>query len=94
MRPTRRTIHAALTAGNAITAAACGLLSLLRYATEAGHTLRIAYTKDDGTTSDRPITPERVWLSQAGHWCVRAACLLRGEHRTFRVARITALETA
>jgi len=94
MRHTRRTLRAAHAAGHALAAAACGLLGLLRYATKAGLTVLISYVKDDGTPSTRTITPERVWRSKAGHLCVRALCALRGEHRTFRVARITALETA
>lgn len=94
MRHTCRTIHAALTTSHALAAAARGTLSLLRYATDAGLTLLIAYTKEDGTPSVRTIAPEKVWLSKAGDWCLRALCALRGEHRTFRVSRITALETA
>ena len=94
MRHTRRAIRAALTTTRALAAAACGLLELLRYATETGSTVRIAYVKDDGTPSTRTIAPQKVWRSKAGHWCLRAACLLRGEDRTFRVGRITALETA
>ncbi|WP_330479886.1 WYL domain-containing protein (plasmid) [Streptomyces platensis] len=93
-RHTRRAIRAALTAGQALAAAACGLLGLLRYAAKTGLTLLISYVKEDGTESNRPITPEKVWLSKAGDWCLRAACLLRGEHRTFRIGRITTLETA
>ncbi|MEW9521827.1 WYL domain-containing protein [Streptomyces tubercidicus] len=94
MRHTRRAIHAALTTTRALAAAACGLVELLRYASETGRTVLIGYVKDDGTASVRPIAPEKVWRSKAGHWCLRAACLLRGEHRTFRIGRITALETA
>uniref|UniRef100_UPI0030E03DA0 WYL domain-containing protein n=1 Tax=Streptomyces tubercidicus TaxID=47759 RepID=UPI0030E03DA0 len=94
MRHTRRATRAALATGKALAAAACGLLGLLRYATEAGLTVLIGYIKEDSTQSVRPITPEKVWLSKAGYWCLRGACLLRGEHRTFRVGRITNLETA
>ncbi|MGY5127389.1 WYL domain-containing protein [Streptomyces nigrescens] len=94
MRHTRSATRAALTTSHALAAAACGLLGLLRYAAKAGLTVLIGYTKEDGTESVRPIAPEKVWRSQAGYWCLRAACLLRGEHRTFRVGRITNLETA
>lgn len=94
----RRTITAALTAGHTLVAAAAGPLSLLRHqlthAANAGRTVRIGYVKENGTASTRTITPEKVWRSKAGDWCLRATCLLRGEHRTFHVARITAMETA
>lgn len=90
MRHTRRAIHAALSTSRALAAAACGYLGLLRYAIEAGLTVRIGYVKEDGTPSVRDAKPEHVWLSRGGHWCLRAACLLRGEHRTFRIGRITA----
>lgn len=94
MRHTRRATRAALNTGHVLAAAACGLLGLLRYAAKAGLTVLIGYVKEGGTQSVRPITPEKVWLSKAGYWVVRAACALRGEHRTFRVGRITNLETA
>ena len=94
MRHTRRTTRAALVAGHYLAAAACGRLGLLRYAAKAGLTVRIGYVKEDGAASVRAIAPEKVWLSKAGYWCLRAACLLRGESRTFRVGRITDLETA
>ncbi|MER6844878.1 WYL domain-containing protein [Streptomyces platensis] len=94
MRHTRHAIQAALTTTRALAAAACGLPELLRYAAETGLTVLIGYTKDDGAASVRTIAPQKVWRSKAGHWCLRAACLLRGEDRTFRVARITSLETA
>lgn len=94
MRHTRRAIRAALTTSRALAAAAQGTLGLLRYATEAGLTVRISYVKDDGTASLRPVAPEKVWLSKAGDWCLRGLCALRGEHRTFRIGRITACTTA
>jgi len=94
MRHTRHAIRAAHATGHALVAAACGLVGLLRYAAEAGLTVLISYMKEDGTESTRDVAPQKVWRSKAGDWCLRAACLLRGEHRTFRVGRITALETA
>ncbi|MGW7636061.1 WYL domain-containing protein [Streptomyces decoyicus] len=94
MRHTRRATRAALNTGHALAAAACGLLGLLRYAAKARLTVRIGYVKEDGTESIRRIAPERVWRSEAGHLCLRALCALRGDTRTFRVARITTWETA
>lgn len=90
MRPTRRAIHAALTTSRTLAAAARGTRGLLHHAADTGRTVLISYVKEDGTESTRPITPEKIWLSKAGEWCLRAACLLRGEHRTFRIGRITA----
>lgn len=94
MRTTRRTIRAALTTGRTLAAAARGPLSLLRHAIEAHLVMRIAYVKEDGTPSVRTITPDKVWRSKAGDWCVRAHDALRDAGRTFRVDRITTLETA
>lgn len=94
MRRTRTALHAARTAGYALVAAAGGTLSLLRYAAETGLTVLIAYVKDDGTPSIRDIAPKKVWRSRAGDWCVRAYDALRDAARTFRVDRITNLETA
>ncbi|MFF9787228.1 WYL domain-containing protein [Streptomyces nigrescens] len=94
MRHTRRAIRAALTAGRALAAAACGIVELLRYAAETGRNVLMGYVKEDGTQSVRTVAPQKVWRSKAGHWCLRAACLLRGEDRTFRLDRVTALETA
>ncbi|MFE1767294.1 WYL domain-containing protein [Streptomyces angustmyceticus] len=94
MRHTRRAIHAALTTSRTLAAAATGTLGLVRHAAENGLALLISYVKEDGTPSVRPITPEKVWRSKAGDWCLRAACALRGEHRTFRIGRITVLEIA
>lgn len=94
MRHTRRAIHAALTAGRVLAAAAQGTLGLLRYATEAGLTVRISYVKEDGTASVRDVRPELVRPSQAGNWYTTTRCLLRGERRSFRLDRITACTTA
>lgn len=94
MRHTRRATRAALTTTRALAAAACGLIGLLRYAAEAGRTVRIGYVKEDGTASVRDIRPEQVDHNKAGDLYVRATCLLRGERRNFRLDRITALETA
>ncbi|MFJ6608131.1 WYL domain-containing protein [Streptomyces lydicus] len=94
MRHTRRTIRAALTNTRALAAAACGRLDLLRYATETGRTVRITYVKEDGTASIRDIRPEQVRRSKAGDLYVRAHDFLRDAARSFRLDRITALETA
>ncbi|MEW1754170.1 WYL domain-containing protein [Streptomyces angustmyceticus] len=94
MRHTRRAIRAAHATGHALVAAACGLVGLLRYAAETGRTVRIAYTKEDGTASIRDIRPEQVRRSKAGDLYVRAHDFLRDAARTFRLDRITALEAA
>jgi predicted DNA-binding transcriptional regulator YafY len=95
MRHTRRTIRAAYAAGQHLAAAACGLAGLLRYAAQTGRTVRIAYVKEDGTASVRDIRPEQVDRNKkTGDPYLRARCLLRGERRSFRLDRITALTEA
>lgn len=95
---TRRHIRTALHATQAIAHAALSHLHLIRYtltrAAQTGRTVRISYVAEDGTPTERDIAPERVWRSKAGHWCVRAYDHLRNAARSFRLDRITALETA
>lgn len=91
---TRRAIHAALTTGRALAAAARGPRHLLTYAAETGRRVLISYMKENGESSTRTIAPAEVRQSKAGHWYVRAYDLLRGDKRSFRLDRITTLETA
>ncbi|MFI1161335.1 WYL domain-containing protein [Streptomyces sioyaensis] len=94
MRHTRRATRAALNTGQTLAAAACGLLGLLRYAAQAGLTVRIGYVKEDGTASVRDIRPEQVRRSKAGDLYVRAHDFLRDAGRSFRLDRIATWETA
>ncbi|MFI0156258.1 WYL domain-containing protein [Streptomyces lydicus] len=94
MRHTHRHIRAAHTAGHALAAAARGHLTHLRYTLTTTHRVQIAYRKENGETSVRIVEPDKVWRSTAGDWCLRAHDLLRDAARTFRLDRITALETA
>lgn len=92
------TIRAALTNG-ALAALALGTRPyyqhLLNAAARAAHTVRIGYTNEKGEHSERLITPTtKVKRSEAGNWYVRAHDALRDASRSFRIDRITALETA
>lgn len=91
------TIRAALTNG-ALAALALGTRPyyrhLLNAAARTAHAVRIGYTKEDGETSTRLITPAQVCRSKAGDYYVRAYDALRDASRSFRIDRITALETA
>ncbi|MFC9497672.1 WYL domain-containing protein [Streptomyces sp. NPDC056982] len=92
------TIRAALT-NSALAALALGTRPyyqhLLNAAASAAHTVRIGYTKENGEHSERLITPTaKVKQSLAGDYYVRAWDALRAAARTFRIDRITALETA
>lgn len=84
----RRTIRAALSAGQALVAAVRGLRAVLEQAAAVGGAVVIGYRKEDGTESLRVIEPHRVWPTKAGHWAVRGHDQLRGETRTFRLDRI------
>lgn len=94
MRHTHHHIRAALTASHAIAAAARGQLAHLRYTLTTSHRAQIAYRKENGETSIRIIEPQEVRRSKAGDLYVRAHDLLRDATRTFRLDRITNLETA
>ncbi|BCK73982.1 hypothetical protein Srufu_079350 (plasmid) [Streptomyces libani subsp. rufus] len=94
MRHTSRHIRAALTTGHAFAHTALGHLAHLRYTLTTTRRVQIAYRKENGETSVRVIEPETVKRSKAGDLYVRAHDLLRDASRTFRLDRITALETA
>ncbi|MFG2532806.1 WYL domain-containing protein [Streptomyces sp. NPDC048516] len=94
MRHTNRHIHAALTTSLSAAHATLGRLAHLRYTLTTTHRVQIAYRKENGETSVRIVEPDKVWRSKAGDWCLRAHDLLRDASRTFRLDRITALETA
>ena len=92
------TIRAALTNG-ALAALALGTRPyyrhLLDHAAATAQAIRIGYTKENGETSTRLITPTaKVKRSKAGDYYVRAHDFLRDASRSFRIDRITALETA
>lgn len=94
----RRTIRAAVTAGQALITAArgyrFGLLVALFRAVDTRTAVRIAYRKPDGTESSRVIEPVELRATEAGDITVRAADHQSGEDRTFRVDRITDYEPA
>jgi predicted DNA-binding transcriptional regulator YafY len=97
---TRRALRAARTAGEALAAYGRGPLSYLAYllnrAAKTGRTVVIDYVKENGEASTRTIQPTgEVTRSKAGHLYIRAVDQFRGgADRTFRLARITHLETA
>jgi predicted DNA-binding transcriptional regulator YafY len=98
MKHTGRRAHR-YAASALLAAAALGTVALHRHildrAADTGHAVRIAYVKESGEPSVRLIHPERaVQRSKAGRLYVRAHDTLRDAARSFRLDRITALETA
>lgn len=93
----RRTLRAALAAGQALVTAVRGyrfrLLADLFRAIDTRRPVVIAYRKADGTTSVRVIEPAELRVTEAGDITVRAFDWLRGEDRTFRVDRIATHQT-
>lgn len=88
----RRTIRAALAAGQAIARSAVSrtfrlLVDLFR-AVDAGAAVEIAYVKADGTESRRIVEPAELAATSTGAITVRGHDRLRGEDRTFRIDRI------
>jgi predicted DNA-binding transcriptional regulator YafY len=91
-RTARRTVRAALTAGQALVTAVRGhrfrLLVALYRAIDTGATVRIAYTDSKGVYSVRTITPRRLDPTQAGHITCRAYDWRDAEDTTFRTDRM------
>lgn len=90
-------IRAALT-NTALAALSLGTRAYYRHlldaaARTAGQVV-IGYTKENGEHSERLIRPEEVRRSKAGDYYVRAHDALRDANRSFRIDRITTLETA
>lgn len=98
MKQHRTTLIRAALTNTALAAYALGTRPYYRHlldqAAKAATTVRIAYTKEDGESSTRLIQPEEVRRSKAGHYYVRAHDTLRDAARSFRIDRITTLETA
>ena len=53
-----------------------------------GNRYRIIYRDHGGEITERVIDVERIWQAGNGATCVMAHCHLRGERRTFDMARI------
>ncbi|MFI8792601.1 WYL domain-containing protein [Streptomyces sp. NPDC055105] len=92
------TIRAAFT-NTALAALALGTRPYYQHqldtAARTAHAVRIGYTKENGEHSERLITPTaKVEQSKAGDYYVRAWDALRDAKRSFRIDRITTLETA
>ncbi|MFI0822294.1 WYL domain-containing protein [Streptomyces sp. NPDC021098] len=94
---TRHAIRTALHTTQAIAHAALSHLHLIRYtltrAAQHGRTVRIQYVAEDAAATVRDIDPQDVRRSKAGDWYVRAHDHLRDASRSFRLDRITTLET-
>lgn len=94
----RRTIRAALSAGQALVAAASRrsfqLLVTLFRAADQGAAVRIGYRKECGAISERVIEPGEPYPTEAGHIVFRGHDRLRGKSRTFRVDRIVSYQPA
>lgn len=65
-------------------------LSVVRKAIRARRVLGLAYRTNDAPAQERQINPLVVWDLPVG-WMVAGWCTLRGDFRTFRNDRITAL---
>lgn len=57
---------------------------------KAGGTIRVRYTKQNGTVSDRTLKPLYI-KHENGSMYLRAYCYLRREERTFRLSRMDIL---
>jgi hypothetical protein len=94
-RTARRTVRAALTAGQALVTAVRGhrfrLLVTLYRAIDTRQTVRIRYVDRDGVVSIRDITPHRLDPTSAGHITCRAHDSRDAEDTTFRTDRMTIL---
>lgn len=66
-------------------------LTELRRAVRQRQIVRIAYTREDGTPSERELWPLGLFF-WGRHWTLIGWCLLRGEFRHFRVDRIGRLD--
>ena len=66
-------------------------MPLLREATHSHHKVRMAYTRADGTPSERVVHPLAL-LCWGNVWTFIGWCELRGEIRHFRMDRIGSLE--
>lgn len=99
MKHSRTTLTRAAHTHAALAAYALGTHTYYRHLLNtAAHTARqvvISYVKENGETSTRLIQPtEQVRRSKAGAYYVRAHDALRDAARSFRIDRITTLETA
>lgn len=92
LRSIRRCIAAALHAGQAVVTAVRGahyrLLVALYRAIDTGATVRIQYRDRDGAVSERDITPQRLWPSNAGDILVTAWDHRDGDQVNFRTDRV------
>ncbi|TJZ78963.1 helix-turn-helix transcriptional regulator [Chitiniphilus eburneus] len=67
------------------------LLGRLRQAVHALNVVHIAYTRADGTPSERELHPLGLFFWH-GNWTLAAWCELRGDYRHFRLDRIRACQ--
>ena len=67
-------------------------LGIVREAIDRQRRLSIGYTRDDGDATRRVIRPLALFF-WGRQWTVGAWCELRQDHRSFRVDRITSIDT-
>lgn len=67
-------------------------LGVVREAVDRQRRLAITYARPDGETTERVIRPLALFF-WGRTWTVAAWCELRADHRSFRVDRITGIET-
>lgn len=98
LRTARRTIRAALAAGQHMVAAAISthhrLLVRLFTAIDADRAVRIRYTDEHGAVSVRDITPRRLWASRDGDILATAFDHRDGDTANFRTDRMATATAA
>jgi predicted DNA-binding transcriptional regulator YafY len=87
-----RTRDALLVPGFHVPAAVVGPLAIMRRAIAASSKLRFGYTRADGVVTERVVWPLGLFFWGEA-WTLGAWCELREDFRTFRLDRMTHIET-